>query len=82
MDIDDIADAVEMNIPDVFHDHGSRNRPMRMTEEEFEERILLQLEVDGLSGSPNLPRGSVHFKIRQPNPRIFLCAAPQQSATV
>src|SRR4051812_1652285 len=61
MDIDNVTDAVEMNVPDVLHNHRPGHRPMGIAKQEFEEGIFFELEIDGLTGSADLPGRRVHL---------------------
>src|SRR5262245_36121884 len=78
MDIDDIADAVEVDIPDVLDNHRSRHRTVCITQKKLEQRIFLQFQVDGLAGPADLPRGCIHFEIRDAQAWILLASTPKQ----
>src|SRR5213592_5111903 len=80
MYIDDITDAVEMDVPYMFNDHRARHGAMRITEKKLEKRVLLHLEVNDLPGTPYLTRCRIQFQIGDPEPRSFLGAPPEQSA--
>src|SRR5215468_9253207 len=46
MDIHDVADAVEVNVPDMLSNHCSGDGPVRMRHQEFEKCVFLQLKID------------------------------------
>src|SRR2546427_6882718 len=77
---DDIADAVEMDVPYMFNDHRARHGAMRITEKKLEKRVLLHLEVNDLPRTPYLTRCRIQFQIGDPESRSFLGAPPEQSA--
>ena len=79
MHIDDITDAVEVNIPYVFNNHGAGYCAMRIAEKKLEKSILLHLQIDGLPGAPHLTGCRIHLEIGDPQPRGFLGAPPEQS---
>src|SRR5438105_4531063 len=80
MDVDDVAHAVEVNIPHVFHDHRASDGAVGIAKKEFEKRVLLHLQIYDVPATPDLPCSGVHFEVGEAKPRVFLSAAPQEGA--
>src|SRR2546427_702935 len=80
MHVDNVADAVEVDIPNMLDNHRPRDRTMRVTEKKFQQSVFLELEIDGLTRPAHLTSGRIHFEISNLKPRVLLGAAPEQSA--
>ena len=80
MDLDDVADAVEVNVPDVLDDERARDRAIAVAHQELEQRVLLRLEIDPAPCPRDDPSDGVHLEIRESQPRLARTAAAQQRA--
>ena|SRR5690242_1603670 len=75
--VDDIADAVKMNVPDMFDNHRPCDRTIRIAQQEFQKCIFFHFKIDNLSGPPYLSGGRVHFEIGDAKPGVFLWTATE-----
>ena len=80
MHVHNIADAIEMDVPDMLNDHRARDRPVRVTKQEFQQRVFLQFEIDNLAGAVHFMRGRIQFQVGQFQSGALLFAAAQQGA--
>jgi hypothetical protein len=78
MHLDDVADAVEVDVPDVFDDKRSGQRPVGVAHQELEQCVLLGLELDERAGAPDQPADGVHLQIGDAQHALARRAATEQ----
>jgi len=80
MDIHHVADAVEVNVPHVFGNHGAGDGAAGIAHQELQERIFPGLQFDRLSATLHRPGNGVDLEIREAQTRIVAGPAPQESS--
>ena len=76
--LDDVADAVEMDVPDVLDDQRPGHRSVAVAHQEFEQRVFLGPEVDSAAAPRHSPPYDVHLEIRHVQPGFARLAAAKQ----
>ena len=62
IDIDDVGQALEGLVPDLFHDHAARQDSARMQEQIFQQGIFLGAEFDALAVALDLAGQTVDLQ--------------------
>src|SRR5262245_55574482 len=78
--LDDVADGVEMDVPDVLDDERLRDRPLGVPHQELEQRVLLRLELDRAPGALDAAPHRVHLEIADAKHVLVRGAAAEQRA--
>src|SRR5207302_5984815 len=79
VNINNVGDAVEALVPDMFDDHRSRQNPAGIGHQVFKESVFFQCEFNASACALHLLRQTIEFKVVHPNHAAASCrAAPQQ----
>src|SRR6516165_7956380 len=76
VDFDDVADAVEVDVPHVLDDERLGHGTIAVPDEELEQRVFLRLEIDRLSGAADDAAQGIHFEVRYAQDVFARGAAP------
>src|SRR5947207_4774111 len=68
--VHDVRAGIEVIIPRIFGDKGSRHDPSRVPHEVLQHRVLLGSEVDGRAGAPHAAGGGVELEVAHPEYRV------------
>src|SRR5262245_56530897 len=80
VNIEHIAHAVEVDVPDVLHDHRPRHGPASVPEKKLQQRVLLQPQVDGLAGAHDTSACRIHLEITDVKSSVGYRTAAQKGA--
>src|SRR5262245_24780890 len=78
MHLDDVADAVEVDVPYVFDDKRTRQWAVGVAHQELEQRVLFWLELDKGAGAADQAADGVHFQVGDAQHALARSPAPEQ----
>ena len=78
--LDDVADAVEVNVPDVLDNQGSRDGAVGIAHQEFEERVLLWPQVDATASARDNALDRVELQISGAQTNLSGLPSPEKRA--